>query len=373
MLRYLAEAGLLERVRVISAVSGGSILAAMLTDRWSALEAEGFTAAAFERHVHKPLRLALAEHNFRNRGLVRWAGRRATLRGPARGAVVVTEIIEHLCRARRVTELPESPQTIFTSTDLGTGQAVRISQQFTGLFAYGYVATSPDLPLATAVAASAAVPLLFSPVRLRIRDLGASDAPEVISLTDGGVYDNLGLEWFQGWDRGRPARARSVDEVLVVDASGPLTPRPGPTRGLQALMRTRDVMYWTGRATRTRWFVDQLLSGAMRGLHLGIRVDPRIGRRPDRTPYPSETYDGALPSELISPLSAIRTDLDRFSVEESSLLAYHAYWLTHARMANLRPEDAVAHPTWREFAELSRPETGRLVDLLGRGARRRLS
>ena len=34
-------------------------------------------------------------------------------------------------------------------------------------------------------------------------DWGLAEAPAVLSLMDGGVYDNLGLEWFQGWESTR--------------------------------------------------------------------------------------------------------------------------------------------------------------------------
>jgi NTE family protein len=51
VLRYLAEAGRLADVVAVSAVSGGSVAAAVVADRWPELEEEGFTARAFESRV----------------------------------------------------------------------------------------------------------------------------------------------------------------------------------------------------------------------------------------------------------------------------------------------------------------------------------
>lgn len=372
MLRYLAEAGLLGRTEVISAVSGGSILAAVLADRWPHLAAGGFTAEAFVGHVEQPVRGALAELNLRNRGLRRWLVRRATIRGPARGAMVLRTIIEHLCETEAVVELDPGLQALITSTDLASGYAFRISQGFVGNYTYGYAPTGPELRLWEAVAASAAVPGLFTPLQLASAHLGLTDGPRTLSLTDGGVYDNLALEWFQGWDASRrPAVARPVDFLIVVDSSGDIPRHPGSYHSLRALLRTRDLQYWMTRATRVRWLVDQLSSGSLRGVLVGIRADPRTTRMPDGTPYPPMTYEGALPSSLVAPLASIRTDLDRFSLDESGALAYHGYWLCHARLANLYPALALPAPDWRGYANLSPSEQTALLARLPDGARLR--
>src|SRR5919204_411149 len=82
-------------------------------------------------------------------------------------------------------------------------------------------ATAPaSIELGFAAAASAAVPALFPPASLETAGLGLKDAPPTLSLADGGVYDNLGLEWFQGWGSGRPASAMRPDFLIVANAGG---------------------------------------------------------------------------------------------------------------------------------------------------------
>jgi integrase/recombinase XerD len=181
----------------------------------------------------------------------------------------------HLVRAQRVCELPRGLQVVITATDLVAGRALRMSQEFTGGWDYGYGPTPPRLTVATALAASTAVPFLFPPVPLRTEALGLGDhAPSELWLVDGGVYDNLGLEWFQGWDRGRPAAARPVDFILSIDASGQLQPKPRRYGWLSSLKRSQEAQYAQTRAGRLRWFVDQMLSGKLRGVYVPIDRDP---------------------------------------------------------------------------------------------------
>lgn len=80
VVRYLAEAGLLSHVQAVSAVSGGSVAAAVLADRWPAIAADGYSLGSFLREVQAPVHEALASHNMRNEAVARWAGRRLTLR-----------------------------------------------------------------------------------------------------------------------------------------------------------------------------------------------------------------------------------------------------------------------------------------------------
>jgi hypothetical protein len=85
---------------------------------------------------------------------------------------------------------------------------------------------------------------------------------------------------------------------------------------------------------------------------------------------PDRDNDGALPSRLVAPLAALRTDLDRFLPEEADLVSYHAYWSAHVRLSALNHELAVTAPAWRAYASLTRQEAERLVRLVGGGARR---
>lgn len=380
-LRYLAEAGQLGRVDVISAVSGGSIAAAAVADRWTAFEAAGGTVDAFLSEIDEPFRARVTSKNVRNA----WV-RRALLgffvpRSGGRGIALGRTLAKHLYLHKRVAELPARPQVIFTSTDLTAGRAFRISRDFVGSFDYGYAEPAPDsLELGVAVASSAAFPMSFSVIWLPTADLPLGNPPKVLSLVDGGVYDNLGLEWFQGWNSGRPASALNAKFKIVVNASGLLRPTPKKYGAARALARDMSVQYAQTLNLRVRWFVDRLRPRAPgaeppdKGVYIGIGRDPRASLDEHKQPVDPSFYAGALPSEFVEPLALLRTDLDRFLPEEADLLSYHGYWSLHARLKMFAPTLAVDTPAWNvpEYSNMPQADRERLLRLLEHGAKRKL-
>ena len=370
-LRYLAEARLLDRVDVISAVSGGSIAAGVVADRWAGFECAGRSVDAFLEHIDGPLRVTATTLNLRNRWLARSLTRpRSGGRGAALAATLGADLYQH----RKLVELPDGPQVIFTATDLGYGRAFRMSRDFVGSFDLGYAEPAPEaLDLAVAVAASAAFPMSFTVVQLATENLGLPRAREgVLSLVDGGVYDNLGLEWFQGWRSGRPAAARHAGFLIVVNASGPLRPASRRYGSGRALLRDLAVQYQQTLNVRVRWWVDRLIAGHDRGVYIGITLDPRAYRDADGRPIDPGFYSGALPSSLVGPLAAVRTDLDQIASEEGELLSYHGYWSLHARLSVVWPEAALAAPSWDTYRDLPADEEARFREILVSGAKRRL-
>jgi NTE family protein len=361
-------------VSVVSAVSGGSIAAAKLAAEWATLARDGFSVEAFCEAVFDPMRKAVAATNIRNA----WLRRTATGRGIGRGGrgLVLGEVLrERLDLPPLLADLPSEPQVIFTSTCLNTGRAFRFARDFCGSWDYGYCEPAPQaLRLGTALAASAAFPLTLTAVRLGRDQLSLPrEAPSTITLVDGGVYDNLGLEWFQGSDSGRPATARSTDLVLVINASGVLAPASRRFGAIRLLLRDLSVQYAQTLNVRVRWFVDQLMQNPGAGLYVGINRDPRGYTLADSTtPIDPGFYDGALPSTLADLMPRVRTDLDRFTPTETALLAYHGYWSLHARLMTFRPDLATAKPRWREFHDLSADQVQQFRLLLHDSGRARL-
>jgi NTE family protein len=371
--RYLAEAGLLPAVTDISAVSGGSLAAAKLASEWPTILRDGLEGLTTS--VEEPMRAAVAQNNLRNIWLSRTARGRG-LRSGGRGAVLGEVFCEHLGLPAEIQDLPSGPQTIFTSTCLQTGRAFRFARAFTGSWDYGYAQpTPPGVSLGTALAASAAFPYTFTVVQLPTENLELPKSPpQKLTLVDGGVYDNLGLEWFQGRRSGRPGSSEHADFILAINASGVLSRPTHPISAPMALLRDLNVQYSQTLNVRVRWFVDQLLNEPGSGAYVGINRDPRNYTFADNvTPIPHEFYDGALPSPLAALMAHLRTDLDRFTLEESALLAYHGYWSLHARLASFRPDLAVTKPAWREFADLSPADLQRLAELLRDGAKLRIT
>jgi hypothetical protein len=152
---------------------------------------------------------------------------------------------------------------------------------FIGSFDFGYVEpTPPVIDLGFAAAASAAMSAFFPPASLLTVGLGLRNAPPLLTLVDGGVYDSLGLEWFQGWGSGRPSSAEPADFLIVANAGGLLSRRTHPYGGLRGLWRAKDVQYSRTTKLRVRWWVGELLAGRARGAYLAVELDPRDYRLP---------------------------------------------------------------------------------------------
>jgi NTE family protein len=149
----------------------------------------------------------------------------------------------------------------------------------------------PDTPLAVAVAASAAFPPFLSPLTLKLAPgsvVGFKTDPspalhhppytERAVLTDGGVYDNLGLQ---------AASASSL--VLVSDGGGRLENERHPRRlwPLQ-LLRVLHVMNSQVRALRSHQLISDFQAGRRRGRFWGIYTLIERYGVPDALPAPPE-------------------------------------------------------------------------------------
>ncbi len=222
------------------------------------------------------------------------------------------------------------------------------SRERMGDYQVGYTPPPADFAVARAVAASACFPPLFDPMRLRFApsDLKGGDAPrdarrdEVLSdfrLTDGGDYDNMGLE--PVW--------KNHAVVLVSDAGGLFTAESD--RGLLwRIPRYQAVQERQSRALRKRWLIASFQEGVLEGTYWGVG-----GAAADYAPgLPG--YSKELAVEVIA---EIRTDLDAFSDAEAAVLVNHGYLMADAALRRhvpsllpasreAVPPTVVPHPDW---------------------------
>ena len=258
-------------MRRISSVSGGSIAASLLAFRWRDLiwKKQGDRAREIATNlddVFVSRAIAASKISFdRRAGIV---GFLTQGRGAARCAQrVYNKLLEH----KTLQELPddgtcggnrEGPRFIFCATNLSTGSLFRFTRAYMADYRLG-VADFPNLPIATAVAASAAFPPVLSPLRLKLSSYAFEDEPDPdrddetlppdllparlrkrALLTDGGVYDNHALETLKGWPT-----------VFVSDG------------GMPHSLLTRDFCTWYGQMRRVIDVTDnQVHSLRRRGL-----------------------------------------------------------------------------------------------------------
>lgn len=267
----LNEAGYLPRLARISSVSGGSIAAGVLGQRWPELSFDSRGVAGnFAALIGSPL-----QH---------LAGRTIDARAILFGLLVPgTTINQRLAATYRhklfskttLQDLPEQPEFVFNSTSLQSGDLWRFARSSLADWRVGKV-SHPNTELATAVAASSAFPPMLSPAVVAL-PTGAVEPGSGLELekepyttravlADGGVYDNLGLETV--W--------KKLDTVLVSDGGGHMLDEPRPARWwpLQFL-RVLQVIDNQVRDLRKRQVISSLAAGQRAGAYWGIRSHVR--------------------------------------------------------------------------------------------------
>jgi len=191
----------------------------------------------------------------------------------ARGAVTAAAFERTLLsreRSRRLAGLHSSVDHVICATDLHAGEHVYFSSGWACAFRFGH-GSNGNLSLGRAVQASAAFPPVFGVVRIGTGRFGfqggtdEGDAAASLTLTDGGVYDNMGDQWAHGLpdrvERWGDLGFRDAAELIVVNSSAGLgwrstwTFRIPVVGALLALLRMKSVLYDNGTSVRRRELV----------------------------------------------------------------------------------------------------------------------
>ncbi len=329
-IRRLNELGLLSQVRTVSSVSGGSIANALLASVWPRLTRQGHLFTNLEALFERPLR-AFCGRNIRN-GPLLW-GRLdprnwPRLLSPAFSATdLLAAEYERLVGSLRLSALPAHPRFVFCAANLQTGVNFELSARSIGDYVLGY-GEPGRMTLAEAVAASSSFPFAFPPL-VRDLDLGeltGGDPRAVatgfrpgprIALTDGGVYDNMGLE--PAW--------KTHQVVLVSDGGTPFEIQARARAWLvPRLLRSFQVVANQAVAVRKRWLVAAYLRGVYRGAYWGLGTDR------DEYQTPGAAHPAGYSGRVLDRLRVVRTDLDRFSPAEQSVLMNHGWALAGAAL-----------------------------------------
>lgn len=294
----LNELGYLRSLKRISSVSGGSITAGVLALAWKGLTFDtAGVASNFSAKVVVPLR--------------QLAGTGIDVSSVLLGVLIpwshVSDRVEaayrkHLFGDATLQDLPtdaEGPRFVFNATSVQTGALFRFSRPFMADYHLGVVNT-PRVPLAKVVAASSAFPPVLSPVILPLAGLKFEDGTgqpgyeqfrnEAV-LTDGGVYDNMGLE--TAWKR--------YKTVLVSDGGAKMPPQLAPhTNWLSHILRVLEIIDNQVRSLRKRITIDAFDAKLRSGTYFGISTD--ISHYPIRDPLP-------VPHQVALNLAAVPTRL----------------------------------------------------------------
>ena len=271
----LNELGYLPRLARISSVSGGSITAGRLGLVWSKLDFDASTGVArrFVDEVATPIR-ELASHT------IDWP---SVAIGAALPGLTAADLIErayrkHLFADATVADLPVDdvgPRFVIVAASVQTGALFRFSQRYVADWHVGINRRAPQqIPLAKAVAASSAFAPILSPVVLDLEPGGFERSPGAdhnvapytkrIVLTDGGNYDNLGLETVY----------KRLQTVLVSDAVAAMSAEEKPREGwIRHGVRAVEMLLNQTVSVRKRQLIAAYETKQRKGAYWSVRSD----------------------------------------------------------------------------------------------------
>jgi predicted acylesterase/phospholipase RssA len=363
VIRFLFDENRLQSVKLVSAVSGGSILAAHLILNWKKYTGapEQFDAAA--REV-----LNFVQTDIRGRVLRRWIFGCATIvprfllpkeqqwtlvnllqreyarlyRAPvddsqfasttkAESSASATPVNAMAYREATLKDLRnERPSVRLNCTSLTTGDPCYFDQVGFGWFEDGFIKepiSALGLPVAYAVTASSAFPPLFPPVDISYETLICDQKifDHEQRLTDGGVYDNLGIgaltakykEKFSGPEQNIP-----LTSILISDAEGNFdsdfeTKYSFP---VNRNVRANDLLM-----KRVSVFQLKDFENSFEGTAPGERETKAFARIRIREAIRNLDDTTVLGPQTQRTLINVRTDLDSFAPHEVTALISHGY------------------------------------------------
>jgi NTE family protein len=320
-LQRLCSLGALDAVSHFSSVSGGSITSGLIAVDFITQPVSAWQDRL--ARVGRQLR-AFCSHTIDTGTIV--GGMLTPFR---RVSDVLANKYKDMYGEHRLSELPANgPQFTFCSTNLQTGRLVHLTRG--AVIDYRIGRANVDVSLARAVAASSAFPPFLSPVIIdckgaswtALRHSVHTDDPDYtmkLYLTDGGAYDNMGLE--PVWD--------DYETVLVSDAGAPYTPQEDiDSNWFSQLHCAFEIATDQARGVRKRWLVSQYETGTPAGTYWGINTDILNYQQADALRVAPGT---------INRLAGMRTRLNAFSPEEQELLINWGYAVTDAALRRWCP------------------------------------
>lgn len=304
VMRKLSAMNLLDKIDVFSCVSGGSIVGGFVACNWKSstvltqletyLSTRSIAVSSVIGGILDPFdsRLDKLAESY-DRDLYKGA----TLRSLSAGPRIYLN----------ATNLATGNLFFFVA---GGGEDAEMGEHELG------VVPALDFPLCKAVAASSAFPPVFPPLRLDATQYQHANTVEYVTLTDGGVYDNMGV--------GPLLRTRnSLDYIIVSDGGKPFSNEAHPTEsGAIVLKEGLDIM------------MEQI-----RGLEFDrIEYQYKAGAGPKPLWFSIDSIEGEEAAGDAAFASAISTNLKRLSNAEMNVLTRHGGALVAARIERYAPE-----------------------------------
>ncbi len=275
VLSRLADEHLLEKVKMISTVSGGTLLTGLL---YQANNNSWPTSDQLKTKCFPYIKNCLTNKNLQLNVILRTLLFPFPYIGMGRASIVAAGIKNCWGIRLMLNDLPIEPRWIINGTTIESGKNWRfIPQKRMGDYILNYV-KAPKISLSHAMGASAGVPMLLGPLKIKTSkyrwfkyELGKEidcDAPpfKKIHIWDGGAYDNLGLESLLKYSNGLTYRDE-INFLLVSDAALEINT---VKRKWYNAMRLIDITMDQVRSLRARSLWDHFENNQDSGVYLKI-------------------------------------------------------------------------------------------------------
>jgi predicted acylesterase/phospholipase RssA len=331
-LRALHDFDLLKQVRVVSGISGGSLLTAMWAYGPDAFEEfDDSVTSLLRTGLHLELiRRTFSLHSARRNVLS--VSKSAVTRRPRSHNRTDSLVAALSAREFGTKALPDvthqSLATVISATDMTTANAVRFGSEVSSCAPHGQIINT--IVVAEAVAASAAFPILL-PALSRQYDFQTRDgtrSTKTVVMTDGGVYDNLGLSpLLPGRSRKHTSHVYDLDYLIAADAGRGSSERAAARFMPRRLMQSFEITYSkTQDASRSRIHVAGE-TGQIRGF-----IHSYLGMRDRNLPAPVR--------DLVprSRVGTYPTNFAKMSYDDLAAISVRGEQLTRVLLAHYCPE-----------------------------------
>jgi NTE family protein len=380
VLRALIRLGLKQNIKLVSSVSGGSIIGALFGLTFDEIH----DVRSFDRLIVEPL-IKLSNKNLRNKALLYnilrlpltvflWLG---NILGPMgkpfflldrlnSNSMLTNELDDMLFANSTLPSLSANLQVIINATNLNTGARWRFSNQDFGDYKTGYSYDIEHIKISDVVAASICHPILFSPYKLPVKqcifhlrnaqkeDIGINPCPpDAVYLSDGGIYDNLGLHAL------KTELARNPNSFIVFsDASNLIADTTIAYSYANSFIRIMDILIEQVINRDRDTTIHNFLQNIWQGIYFKLENTTHYYRYLE---HPSAA-DAAMvpdigwPEPIVERINKIPVDLNSFIPAEIDALIYHGETLTETLLAKWHSTLYTDLVTLPDYCPLQKPD-----------------
>jgi NTE family protein len=368
VIRRLIFLNVFNQIERINSVSGGSIAAGMIMMELS--KQPFHSVEDFDNRVIKPV-INFIQKSPRGNIYKILPFRR----DPSRFSRVLDE---ELFENMSFNELVLTPEWVCYATSLNSAYSWKFSQNEIGDSTTGHTQPTQDDRLSVGVAASACFPPLFKPIKFSTRDRSFQfkyvegilvdrnnpSPPNIISLTDGGVYDNLGSE----------SVLKKKSSFIISDASGITRNWRNDTPGLlEEIKRPIDIAMDQNGKLRRRLLFNLLLKSDDSILiesskPISSYSIKEIPMKESPTSPEDMPYYPSIPRDLERAIGEIRTDLNAFHDVEVQLLLWNGMVKIDAALKRWVPS-IINKDHWGDVPKLKEIDLNNALTLMKTGKR----